>query len=290
MSVCKIADATDWTLPWFIQTVRDVLHEEPRWHVKLWEWAMLYHGLDALGYLRENVSAVGLGCGTEPLIFALANRVKHVIATDLYSPKSAWFHARLNTEDLSGTTTIPFPVERLSVRNMDFENGYDVPEDSADLIWSTSSVEHVSSRDALAALFMKIARSLKTDGVFAMTTDWYLAGPSCYEPHRIIFDRETLNMALRDVPLRLVSALDLRISSQWENAPCWPGFRSGQLGRPQVTFVLENGETVFTSVCMFFKRADGTSAPDIIPPDSTVIEELVYWRDKSRKLASVLDT
>lgn len=286
---CKIADAADWALSWFVPTLRDALHQPVHWHVKLWEWAMLYHHLEECGVLRESARAVGLGCGMEPLVFALCNRVARVVATDLYSSESEWFHARFKAEELAEKSPMLFPADRLEVRNMDFEGGYSIPDSSANLIWSTSSVEHVSSPMALAGLFARIARSLKPGGIFAMTTDWRIAGPQHYAPHRIIWDEDLLEKIMRTTVLQMVAPLDLRISDRWENAPCWLRYRAGQLDRPRIAFVLEEKGVVFTSVCMLFRKSDRPHMPRIIPPAPKVVRRLVRWATASEPLVAALD-
>src|SRR6266498_3862999 len=51
---------------------------------KGWEWTQAAYGLQKLGMLRREYSALGVGAGRECLIFWLGDRVGRVLATDLY--------------------------------------------------------------------------------------------------------------------------------------------------------------------------------------------------------------
>jgi hypothetical protein len=52
-------------------------------HRKDWEWALGIIAMRRFGKLNEKSTALGIGAGRE-VLFYLANKLKHVYATDLY--------------------------------------------------------------------------------------------------------------------------------------------------------------------------------------------------------------
>ncbi|HEX2231429.1 MAG TPA: hypothetical protein VHG34_04495, partial [Nitrososphaeraceae archaeon] len=56
-------------------------------HRKDWEWALGIVAMRRFGKLTKKSTAIGIGSGTEPIPFYLANNINHVYATDLYDAK-----------------------------------------------------------------------------------------------------------------------------------------------------------------------------------------------------------
>jgi hypothetical protein len=59
------------------------LHQKGIIHRKDWEWCLGIMALRRFGKLNRNSIAIGIGSGTEPIPFYLANKIQHVCATDL---------------------------------------------------------------------------------------------------------------------------------------------------------------------------------------------------------------
>jgi len=119
---------------------------------------------------------LGLGVGTEPLIYHFAHLSEKVVATDLYGEGSVWDESRLTAERVRTANPFPYPRERLTVRNMDMRS-IDYPASSFDLVWSCSSVEHVSTLSEFIQIFREIHRVLKPGGHALITTEFSLDDP-----------------------------------------------------------------------------------------------------------------
>src|SRR5579863_8491649 len=114
----KVCDAADWFTPDMISTISSELRETPRFHRKQWEFAMKFNLLRQAGALNEDASGISFGTGQELLIYALANHVKHVWATDIYTDDTIWPDARTAdfNEFVRGNPPIPTRVDRLSAK------------------------------------------------------------------------------------------------------------------------------------------------------------------------------
>ena len=84
----KLCDRPDFDDPALRAKLREMVapvatpHEELR--RKYWEYAMLGLYLEEVGALREDASALAVAAGHEEPLYWLANRVGHVLATDIY--------------------------------------------------------------------------------------------------------------------------------------------------------------------------------------------------------------
>ena len=116
MKFCKLADIADWQSPEF-QATESLLALTGRSR-KAWEHIQVYEGLKALGLLDGTARAVGLGVGSECLVYALTNVCEQVIATDLYRSKN-WLPASMAVEEVYSNNKFPYRPERLVVQHMD---------------------------------------------------------------------------------------------------------------------------------------------------------------------------
>lgn len=66
------------------------IHTGGQVHRKGWEWTQAIYGLDRLGKLTPDSRGLGVGAGREAIIFYLADKVKEVVATDLYGMNEEW--------------------------------------------------------------------------------------------------------------------------------------------------------------------------------------------------------
>lgn len=139
---------------------------------KWWEWDYIAACAEQLELLRPTSTALGLGCGNEPLIFYFANYCQRVIATDLYSSDTNWREARFSTlRAVLASSPIPFPHEHVDILNADMRNT-GVDDASIDFIWSCSSIEHVHSISDVVQIFSEIDRVLKPGGYAILTTEF----------------------------------------------------------------------------------------------------------------------
>ncbi|MEO0762960.1 MAG: hypothetical protein AAFZ09_14355, partial [Pseudomonadota bacterium] len=93
-TLSKICDIYDWFDPAVDHILRRCLRVMPGANRRSWEFAMIYLALHRAGVLVPGAEGLGMGVGTERLIYALAERVGRVRATDLYAPGSAWVGVR----------------------------------------------------------------------------------------------------------------------------------------------------------------------------------------------------
>jgi hypothetical protein len=69
---------------WQKKEIRDTLSDLQKLssdgfiHRKDWEWALGILAMTRFGRLNDNSTAIGIGSGTEPVPFYLANKIKHV--------------------------------------------------------------------------------------------------------------------------------------------------------------------------------------------------------------------
>jgi hypothetical protein len=145
----------DWNNIEVITALRQLHKLDPNGfiHRKDWEWAMGILAMEKFGKLNENSVALGVGTGTEPIPFFLANKIAHMYATDLYGQSKGWEKAAPlgfynNPESYSA---FPFAKDALTVAIMDGKK-LEYPSESFDLSFSFSSIEHFGGNNHLGAL------------------------------------------------------------------------------------------------------------------------------------------
>jgi SAM-dependent methyltransferase len=283
----KLCDIEDFDDPAFLAAVRSILPErDPLEHIerKVWEFAMLALVMEEVGQLDEHTEALSVGAGDERIVFWLANRIGRVVATDIYG-----------TGDFSGNEAdpsmlddpaahAPFPYreDRLEVLWM---NGRELrfPDDSFDIVFTLSSIEHFGSPSDVARCAREIGRVLRPGGYAVIVTDCLVrhhpldrarvqfairllsAGRKIREatPHRRLrlgdtfTPRELETTIVEPSGLRLIQPLDLQLSPRsWENVT---------IIRDDATLVPSSGEkyphilvassrSVFTSVCLVLEK------------------------------------
>ena len=188
-------------------------------HRKDWEWALGIIAMRRFGKLNEKSTAIGVGSGTEPVPFYLANKVKHVYATDLYGQNDGWKRAAPSDFPENPKKYAPFPYKEdaLTVLRMDGTK-LEFPSESFDIAFSFSSIEHFGGDDrknnhsgALRSL-KEIERVLKPGGLAVITTEYIIND----KEHPEFFNRRTIYSDLIDKleRLKLVEPIDLRITSK----------------------------------------------------------------------------
>ena len=187
-------------------------------HRKDWEWALGIIAMRRFGKLNEKSTAIGVGSGTEPVPFYLANKVKHVYATDLYGQNDGWKRAAPSDFPENPKKYAPFPYKEdaLTVLRMDGTK-LEFPSESFDIAFSFSSIEHFGGGDrknhsgALRSL-KEIERVLKPGGLAVITTEYIIND----KEHPEFFNRRTIYSDLIDKleRLKLVEPLDLRITTK----------------------------------------------------------------------------
>lgn len=283
----KLCDLRDFTDPELLAVLREILPErDPETHVerKVWEFAMLALFLDDVGRLGEDTEALAIGAGDERIVFWLANRLGRVVATDIYGEGD--FAAReaepSMLEDPSSHAPYPYREHRLEVRWMDARR-LDFPDESFDVAFSLSSIEHFGSPADIARSAAEMGRVLKPGGHALVVTDAFVrrhplnAAPVDLAVRLATLGRRRRSATLRrramveqvftprelqrriaePSGLRLMQPLDLSLSQgTWGNVT--RSLADGRLepasGDYWPHILVQSDRSVFTSVCLALEK------------------------------------
>lgn len=176
LPLTKILDVEDFKDFEFDDRLRDVsglhLHGEEYLQMmdkKLWEYAMGMYALERSG-IGKDATALGIGCGVEPPIFYMANRLRFVIATDLYNMNTPWGVVSRMLTNPWEYAPYGYDRQRLAVMNANGTN-LPFPEEFFDFVFSYSSIEHFGGKDKAAQCLQEVRRVLKPGGVASITTE-----------------------------------------------------------------------------------------------------------------------
>jgi SAM-dependent methyltransferase len=288
-TISSVCDAEDFFKPELLDIMR-TMQMIPSVNRKQWEYVMNAHAMQASGALHDQADVLGLACEVEPVIYYAANKARSVLATDLYAGSGnspGWAAGRLREADVFERSAFPYPRERLKVRTMDMRR-IEAKDESFDLVWSSSSIEHLGSTAEIRASLREVARVLRPGGVHVLTTEWKLCGGFSYFPHSFIFDSDLLNRMLADVPLEPLGPFDARFSTNPLNIPVWRGLSRALPELPHV--VLYSRGVLNTSMLVALRKSNRTGHVfDFIPQDPAVDEWLTErYRRIVRTVASPL--
>jgi SAM-dependent methyltransferase len=197
----KRCDPQDFEDPRVLAVLSDILPErDPRAFIerKAWEFAMLALYLDDAGMLTEDTQALAVGAGDERILFWLANRLRRVVATDIYgSGEFAENEASASMlSDPASHAPYPYRKDHLEVLWMD-GRWLGFPDESFDVVFSVSSIEHFGGASDIARSAREMARVLRPGGHAVILTEAYVI-------------KHWLNSAPVDFALRLASLGRLR--------------------------------------------------------------------------------
>jgi SAM-dependent methyltransferase len=222
---------------------------------KGWEWTQCAYGLHQFQAITPSATAVAVGAGREPLIFYFGERIRQVVALDLYG-NEAWSR----TSGREANADIVGHPERWCPATMDFSrihfvnaSATEIPflNASFDFCWSLSSIEHFGGHRAAANAMRELARVTKPGGVVAIATEFLLL--SDYH-HPEYFNREDLNRSILTAAadLELASAIDWTLPPSEYLIDSVPFPHAAHRLRRHV--VLNDGEVQWTSILIFFRK------------------------------------
>jgi SAM-dependent methyltransferase len=212
--LCKVCDVAEYNDPeWMKAAAVLALPLDHRYLTKkYWEYAHLIYGLDRLDYLRSDVKVLSVGCGAEPPIFYMTNQVEVVVGIDIYGGElyGSQDEVLKNPEKYSW---LPFQGERLKLLKMDgCKLGF--ADNSFDVVFSLSSIEHFGGHAAAAASMREMARVLKPGGCLVIATDLVLnpdqrlaEGFTLAELHQHVIKPSGLDLA-EEIDLHISPSLD----------------------------------------------------------------------------------
>ena len=185
VQLCELANPAKWdNTEWraVMHSLRLPAEKKLAMHRKAYEFTQTAWGLQRLGALTEDASVLSVGAGHESLGYWLANRVRSVIATDLYPGE---WEASAGAEGDARVITHPEEFAPFEYR----QEPSAVPADGRDaarlpgrrvrrrvLALVDRALRRISPARAQAV--EEMARVLKPGGVLALATEWRVSGPS----------------------------------------------------------------------------------------------------------------
>jgi len=230
--------------------------DEGWYHRKAWEWAHCAYGLERLGMLGPDRTALGVGAGHERVLYYLANRTRLTIATDLYRGDFAGGPAGEADESFlhDPERFAPFLYYRDRLVGLPAD-GCNLPfrAGSFDVVYSLSSIEHFGGHERASQAMREMHRVLRPGGVACVATELVLEGG----PHPAYFTPEDLqHYVVEGSGLTLLGPIEVkplpqemmerpvRLPEEFQRAP---------------HIVLQEGGWKFTSVCVFLRKASRAS-------------------------------
>jgi SAM-dependent methyltransferase len=227
---------------------------------KGYELTQCIFGLAALGMLRPEAQALGVGAGHEPVIFWLSDHIAHVVATDLYGNET-WSTSG-GAEATADVFDRPerycphaFTRDKITFQNAD---GTQLPfaDETFDFCWSLSSIEHFGGPDAAATAMREMARVTKPGGIVCVATEVLLRDD---QAHPEAFTRKEFNRyVLRASPsLVLVGRMRWNLKSLDEYIRD-PIILPQDVHRLRRHVVMQAGEVQWTSAIAFLRKGGRT--------------------------------
>jgi SAM-dependent methyltransferase len=264
----QLTDVFDWyNDSWTAEL--DALNSSPKYsppdfvHRKAWEWGQCMYGIKALEMLQPGFQALGVGVGYEPISYALSNHLEMVVATDLYEGWGTWGTNEGDPDVLENPdkyASIPYRKDHVSFQRMDGTK-LEFPDNSFELVWSCSSIEHFGGHEGSSRSMREIERVLKPGGIAAVITEFVLPQDQTSEYsgyHPEYFNLRCLyEYLIRPVPsMELVQPLDFSIPSYYRRWPCKlpEEAKAPHEGINKPHIVLLKDGCLFTSVAMFLRK------------------------------------
>jgi SAM-dependent methyltransferase len=230
-------------------------------HRKDWEFSMGILAMERFGKLNNNSLALGIGSGKEPILFFLANKLKHVYATDIYSENSWEETAPVEfLENPKKFSPFSYNEKALTVLKM---NGtkLEFPDDKFDIVFSFSSIEHFGGKNHSGAYksLSETERVLKKGGIAVIATEYILND----KEHDEFFNNRTIYSDLIDKldRLKLVEPIDIDISSKtldtvleyYSEALKWKN-QSDEYKHEHPHIVIRSKNILWTSIMLVFEK------------------------------------
>ncbi|MGI8922144.1 MAG: class I SAM-dependent methyltransferase [Solirubrobacteraceae bacterium] len=186
----KLCDLRDFEDPALRSAIAELIPErdlDSHIERKVWEYAMVVLFLEDVGRLHDGTEALSVGAGDERILFWLANRLGRVVATDIYGQGT--FAEPGREADSSMLTNpashapYPYREDHLEVRWMDARE-LDFADESFDVVFSVSSIEHFGSPRDVSRAAAEIGRVLRPGGARAGSHRAALSWPTGVDSRR----------------------------------------------------------------------------------------------------------
>lgn len=186
---------------------------------KNWEIEQALRSLKGNGAIKGTAEILGAGAGHEATIFHLSTQVRRVWATDLYANPGEWGgtapNAMLSKPEQFAPPGVEYDPQSIVVQHMDMTNLYRFPDSMFHGAFSSGSIEHVGTFDAIARAAAELGRVLRKGGVLSLSTEWKISGPGWGFDNVLLFDEERLNKYIIEPSgCKLTTDLDTSISDE----------------------------------------------------------------------------
>lgn len=247
-SLNRIPDCSDWYPSGPLDLALRSIFQPVTIHRKAWEYGLCMYGLEQLGVVTPEASAIATGAGTEPPLYHFAHRIKRVVATDLYS-----FPGHEGTPEMLENprqfAPYDYPEDRLEVYQMPGDN-LDFPDNTFDFGFCLSSIEHFGSRETIRASLEEMRRVVKPGGILCIITELIFTDDTDPE----YFTWEEMKEIFLDHPgLELVGGEpDLRVAESLIRFPVDLKCHKNISHSPHI--VLKRDNMLWSSFSMFLKN------------------------------------
>ncbi|RMF58202.1 MAG: class I SAM-dependent methyltransferase [Calditrichaeota bacterium] len=273
-TLSKICDVADWFDPELIRVIEQELQEPARFHRKQWEFAMIFHTLEKLGYLHGSSTGLSMGGGNERVLYSIAKHIKKLVVTDLYEENTTWDTARTNDPTDFILSSKPFPLDnkKLEVQRMDMRH-LEFGDQEFDFCYSSCAFEHIGEYQDFLQHLHEVYRVLVEGGVYVFTTEFHFGEETIQDDHNYIFSADYLRQLLKDCPLSLAVHPNVSITHHTANQPLphninnllYLGeiFKEHPLNEQIPHLYLLRGKYPFTSILFILKKEPIPSQNDI---------------------------
>jgi SAM-dependent methyltransferase len=263
----KLCHIEDWDNPW-IKLALQAVQEKNRIgriiHRKYWEWTMGVLASSLSGLLSPQAMVLGLGAGHEIPIYFFTKFAKWVFATDIYGKGKFTHHEADEIMMLIPELYAPFPFykERLVIEFMDMRN-LRFPDDSMDIVFCFSSIEHLRSTKDKKRAFSEMLRVTKPGGLILLTTE-YIINPTKKDiPSQVeaFSKKEIEDLFLTQKEALPLDSIDYSISEKSLKTlqPFSPDEGIPDPALPHI--VLQNQDVIFTSIFLGFWKKPIVALP-----------------------------
>jgi SAM-dependent methyltransferase len=301
----KTCSFEDFENPVVQSAIKDVFHHRLHFtehrsseaiiNTYFWNTAMTLLALKHFDMLHPDASLLGIGAGTNELLFYLTTQVRRVLAVDLYLNPSVWIGPSPAFMLVQPELAAPFEFDRkrLNIQHMD-SRMLNFPDESFDAIFSPNAIQHFETMDAAANAAYEIGRVLSPGGIACISTNFLIKGPpeETGWPLGLVFSQKNLaHYILEASGLEPVDRLDTRVSQQtmlFERYFSLPDssdrrfsgdcIRVGGISNPgKSRLVIVKDGFVFTSVHLTLRKTKGCPHSDNAwaKPDHTTYQSVL---------------
>ncbi|HKV40474.1 MAG TPA: class I SAM-dependent methyltransferase [Blastocatellia bacterium] len=238
----------------------------PNIYRKGWEWTQIAYALTKLHKLQRRRKALGVAVGHEALLFWLADRLEVVVGTDLFG-NATWFSDTDPTADPSillhpeKYCPRPYNTGALHLVPMDgLRLGF--KDNTFDIVWSTSSIEHFGGHAATAEAIREQARVLRRGGILAVVTEYLLLDEYSHPEYLTRREIEEFIIGAAD-DLELIEPIDYKLPpvEYLIDSVIMPSGRH----RTRRAAVLNDGNVQWTSIAVFLRKRRRIAWPTRVP-------------------------